>query len=229
VIQIKAKTPNNKGIGRFIHNRAARHLRINKKGEGRFVKKWEFVSNGWRYLRSSNTSFCIMCSYDLRASNAEKPMNYLDLPPMTIDKSKQYTATIETEKGKLVLELYANDVPITVNNFVFLAREGFYNNTTFHRVIDGFMAQGGDPTGTGMGGPGYSFADEFTEHTHVTGALSMANGGPNTNGSQFFITYSPQHHLDGMHSVFGQLIEGTDVLEAIEQGDTILRVTIEEK
>ena len=148
---------------------------------------------------------------------------------MTIDTGKQYTATIETEKGNLALELYAKDVPVTVNNFVFLAREGFYDNTTFHRVIAGFMAQGGDPTGTGAGGPGYSFADEFTEHTHVTGALSMANSGPNTNGSQFFITYAPQPHLDGMHSVFGRLVDGMDVLEAIEQGDTIVRITIEEK
>jgi len=156
-------------------------------------------------------------------------MDYLDLPPMTIDKSKQYTATIETEKGKLVLELFANDVPLTVNNFVFLAREGFYNNTTFHRVIAGFMAQGGDPTGTGTGGPGYSFADEFTKHTHVSGALSMANAGPNTNGSQFFITYVSQPHLDGKHSVFGRLMEGMDVLKAIEQGDAIMRITIEEK
>ena len=156
-------------------------------------------------------------------------MDYLDLPPMKIDKTKQYTATIETEKGKLVLELYAGDVPLTVNNFVFLAREGFYNNTTFHRVIAGFMAQGGDPTGTGTGGPGYSFADEFTEHTHVTGALSMANAGPNTNGSQFFITYAPQPHLDGRHSVFGQLIDGVDVLKAIEQGDTMVQITVEEK
>jgi len=148
---------------------------------------------------------------------------------MTIDPSKQYTATIETGKGNIVLELFASDVPVTVNNFVFLAREGFYDGTTFHRVISGFMAQGGDPTGTGAGGPGYSFADEFTEHTHVIGALSMANAGPNTNGSQFFITYSPQPHLDGHHSVFGQLVEGMDVLEAIESGDTIVRITIEER
>jgi len=150
-------------------------------------------------------------------------------PPMTIDTSKQYTATIETENGDLVLELFASDVPVTVNNFVFLAREGFYNGTTFHRVIPGFMAQGGDPTGTGTGTPGYSFADEFTEHTHVTGALSMANSGPDTNGCQFFITYAPQHHLDGKHSVFGQLIDRMDVLEQIEQGDTIIRITIEER
>ena len=148
---------------------------------------------------------------------------------MTIDTGKQYTATIETEKGNLELELFAKNVPVTVNNFVFLAREGFYDGTTFHRVIPGFMAQGGDPTGTGMGGPGYQFADEFTEHTHETGTLSMANAGPGTNGSQFFITYAPQHHLDGHHSVFGQLTDGMDVLKTIKNGDTIVRITIEEK
>ena len=158
----------------------------------------------------------------------KKPMSYSAPPLMTIDTSKQYTATIETEKGNLVLELFASDVPVTVNNFVFLSREGFYDGTTFHRVIPDFMAQGGDPAGTGTGGPGYKFADEFTEHTHVTGALSMANAGPNTNGSQFFITYSPQHHLDGHHSVFGQLINGMDVLKTIKNGDTIVQITIGE-
>jgi len=147
---------------------------------------------------------------------------------MTIDVNKQYTATVETEKGKMVVELFAKDVPVTVNNFVFLAREGFYDGTTFHRVIPGFMAQGGDPTGTGRGNPGYKFDDEFTEHKHAAGTLSMANAGPNTNGSQFFITYTPQHGLDGKHTVFGQLIEGMDVLEKIKQGDTIVRITIEE-
>ena len=147
---------------------------------------------------------------------------------MIIDTGKQYTAIIEMEKGKMVLELFAKDVPVTVNNFVFLAREGFYDGSTFHRVIPGFMAQGGDPTGTGMGGPGYSFKDEFTNHTHVTGALSMANAGPNTNGSQFFITYAPQHGLDGKHSVFGQLVEGMDVLESLINGDKIIRITIKE-
>ena len=157
-----------------------------------------------------------------------KPKTYSEPPPMVIDISKQYTAIIETEKGDLVLELFARDVPITVNNFVFLAREGFYDGTTFHRVIAGFMAQGGDPTGTGRGNPGYKFDDEFSQHTHVAGALSMANSGPNTNGCQFFITFTPQHGLDGKHSVFGQLIEGMDVLQAIEQGDTITRIVIEE-
>jgi len=147
---------------------------------------------------------------------------------MTIDTSKQYTATIETEKGIIVLELFASDVPVTVNNFVFLTREGFYDNTTFHRVIPDFMAQGGDPTGTGTGGPGYKFADEFTKHTHVAGALSMANSGPNTNGSQFFITYTPQPHLDRKHSVFGKLALGTKTLKALKNGDTIKSITIEE-
>jgi len=147
---------------------------------------------------------------------------------MTIDNSKQYTATIETKKGDIVLDLFANDVPVTVNNFVFLSREGFYDNTTFHRVIPGFMAQGGDPTGNGTGGPGYKFVDEFTRHTHITGALSMANSGPNTNGSQFFITYAPQPHLDRKHSVFGQLTIGTEVLKLLKNGDTIVRITIKE-
>lgn len=168
------------------------------------------------------------------------PKTYSAAPPMTIDTSKEYTATIETEKGNIVLELFASDTPITVNNFVFLAREGFYNGTTFHRVIPGFVAQGGDPTGTGTGSPGYTFVDEFTEHTHLAGALSMANSGPSTNGCQFFITYTPQHGLDGKHAVFGQVIEGMDVLESLTprdplsntpdfEGDRIIRITIEER
>ena len=162
-----------------------------------------------------------------------------DSPPaMTIDTSKKYTAIIEMEKGELVLELFANDVPITVNNFVFLAREGFYDGSTFHRVIPGFMVQGGDPTGTGMGNAGYRFEDEFTHHQHEAGVLSMANSGPNTNSCQFFITYVPVHQLDGKHTVFGQLVEGMDVLKEITPrdpnqnpqfaGDKIIRITIEE-
>ncbi len=156
------------------------------------------------------------------------PKSYTAAPPMTIDVKKNYTAIIETEKGNIVLELFAKDVPMTVNNFVFLARDGFYNNSSFHRVIPGFMAQGGDPTGTGTGSPGYKFADEFSEHKHNTGTLSMANSGPNSNGCQFFITYAPQPHLDGKHSVFGQLIEGMDILNSIESGNAIKRITIQE-
>lgn len=160
---------------------------------------------------------------------AAKPKTYSAPPAMVIDTGKEYTATIETERGNMVLELFASDVPNTVNNFVFLANDGFYDGVTFHRVVPGFVAQGGDPTGTGRGDPGYSFADEFSEHTHLAGALSMANAGPDTNGCQFFITFAPQHGLDGKHSVFGQLIDGMDVLEQIEQDDVIIRITIEEK
>jgi cyclophilin family peptidyl-prolyl cis-trans isomerase len=146
---------------------------------------------------------------------------------------------METEKGDLVLVLFAKDVPKTVNNFVFLAKQGYYDGTTFHRVIPGFMAQAGEPTGTGTGGPGYRFEDEFSLHGHEVGALSMANAGPNTNGSQFFICYAPQHGLDGRHSVFGQLVEGMDVLKKITprdpsqnprfEGDKIIKVTIKEE
>lgn len=168
-------------------------------------------------------------AHDSNSGATNRPKTYAAPPAMTIDISKQYTAVIETVKGDLVLELFAKDVPVTVNNFVFLARDGFYDGTIFHRVIPGFMAQGGDPTGTGYGGPGYEFKDEFTEHRHTTGALSMANAGADTNGSQFFITYAPQSHLDGKHSVFGQLAEGMDVLTQIENGDVIISVRIIEK
>jgi peptidyl-prolyl cis-trans isomerase B (cyclophilin B) len=154
---------------------------------------------------------------------------YTAPPPMAIDTSKKYTATLETAKGNIVLELFAADVPNTVNNFVFLARDGFYDGTTFHRVIAGFMAQGGDPTGTGCGGPGYSFADEFTAHKHGVGALSMANAGPNTNGSQFFITYAPQPHLNNHHTVFGQMTSDMAILKNIRNGDVITKVIITEE
>ena len=180
---------------------------------------------------SQIASFGLILSVFLLAScagAAPERKTYSTPPPMALDTSKRYTAIIKTEKGDLVLELFAVDVPVTVNNFVFLASEGFYDGTIFHRVLPGFMAQGGDPTGTGAGGPGYSFADEFTHHNHNTGTLSMANAGPNTNGSQFFVTYSPQPHLDGMHSVFGQLTKGMDVLEAIKTGDRIIQITIED-
>ncbi len=150
---------------------------------------------------------------------------YTAPPKMIIDVNKKYTATIETDKGDIVLELFAQDAPKTVNNFVFLAREGFYNGTIFHRVIPGFMAQGGDPTGTGTGGPGYTFEDEFSQRRHGTGALSMANSGPNTNGCQFFITYAPQPHLDGKHTVFGQVTKGMDVLNRLTTGNPVTPLT----
>lgn len=149
--------------------------------------------------------------------------------PIIIDLNKQYTATIKTAKGDIVLELYAKDAPVTVNNFVSLSKKGFYNGLTFHRVIPGFMAQGGCPKGTGTGDPGYKFQDEFSERKHITGSLSMANSGPNTNGSQFFICYAPQPHLNGKHTVFGQCTSGMDVLTKLVNGDKMTEVVITEK
>ena len=150
---------------------------------------------------------------------------------MQIDDKSDYLVTIETDRGNIELELYPKYAPNTVNNFVFLTREGFYDGVTFHRVISNFMIQGGDPTGTGRGGPGYRFRDEFAGNPlrHETGSLSMANAGPNTNGSQFFITHAPQPHLDGKHTVFGKVVAGQDVVNEIRQGDKMLSVTVQEK
>jgi len=149
-------------------------------------------------------------------------------PAMQIDLQKTYRITIETNRGDMELELYPEYAPKTVNNFVFLAQEGFYDGVVFHRVISDFMIQGGDPTGTGRGGPGYKFEDEVAENPlrHETGVISMANAGPNTNGSQFFITHSPQPHLDGMHTVFGKLVEGQEIMNTIQQGDRMLKVMV---
>lgn len=165
--------------------------------------------------------------------------NWNTPPAMEIDPAKSYTARMETEKGEMVIELFAEQATKTVNNFVFLSRQGFYDGIIFHRVIADFMAQSGDPTGTGTGGPGYKFEDEFdTNLRHdKPGVLSMANAGPNTNGSQFFITHVPTPWLDGKHSVFGQVTEGLDVLMSISPRDPnqrespavkILKVSIEE-
>ena len=158
------------------------------------------------------------------------PKQWSSPPAMEIDPAKSYTATIATDRGDIVLDLYPEHAPITVNNFVFLANQGFYDGVTFHRVISNFMIQGGDPTGTGRGGPGYKFQDELTSNPlrHKTGSLSMANAGPNTNGSQFFITHAPQPHLDGKHTVFGQVTSGQDVVDSIRQGDVMRSVTITE-
>ena len=170
----------------------------------------------------------------------DKMKQYNSPPEMQIDIGKKYTATFELAKGgEIVIELFADKVPATVNNFVFLSREGFYDDVTFHRVIPGFMAQSGDPTGTGMGGPGYKFQDEFDATlTHDSeGILSMANAGPNTNGSQFFITFEPTPSLDQRHAVFGKVVEGMDVVKGItirdpatasSPGDSITTITITE-
>ena len=151
-------------------------------------------------------------------------------PALQIDVAKTYLITMETNKGTIELELYPEHAPMTVNNFVFLAKEGYYAGVTFHRVINNFVIQGGDPTGTGRGGPGYQFADETYGNPlkHKTGFISMANAGPNTNGSQFFITHSPQPHLDNKHTVFGKVISDMDIVNAIEQGDKMITVTAAE-
>ena len=152
----------------------------------------------------------------------EKLNQWTAPPEMQIDPAKCYSATFETEVGSFVIELTADKTPITVNNFVFLAREGYYDNTTFHRVIPDFMAQGGDPSGTGRRGPGYTIPDEFdpTLRHDGPGILSMANvGQPNTGGAQFFITFGPTPWLDDAHAVFGRVTEGMDVVRAIRIRD----------
>ena len=155
---------------------------------------------------------------------------YSSPPAMQIDESKRYAATIQTNRGDIVIDLHADKAPRTVNNFVALARDGFYDGVKFHRVIADFMIQGGDPTGSGSGGPGYRFGDEFhPELLHDgPGVLSMANAGPNTNGSQFFITHGATNWLDNKHAVFGRVRSGQDVVDAIQQGDVMESVSIEE-
>jgi cyclophilin family peptidyl-prolyl cis-trans isomerase len=164
-----------------------------------------------------------------------------DAPPsMMIDVNKQYFATVKLAKGgEFVIELYADKAPITVNSFVFLAREGFYDGATFHRVLDGFMAQGGDPTGTGTGGPGYQFQNEDSDLTFdKAGVVAMANAGRDTNGSQFFITFGPTPQLNGGYTIFGKVIEGMEVVNGITRrdpntattpGDAIESITITEE
>lgn len=167
---------------------------------------------------------------------------YTECPPVVIDPLKSYTATIETEKGDIILELFPDVAPITVNSFVFLAQEGWFDDITFHRVIPGFMAQGGDPTGTGMGTPGYSIKNENIEELVFDreGLLAMANSGPDLNGSQFFITYGPAAHLDGGYTIFGEVIEGMEVVNDLtprdpsqggdlSPGDSIITITIQEQ
>jgi peptidyl-prolyl cis-trans isomerase B (cyclophilin B) len=155
---------------------------------------------------------------------------YNEAPAMTIDPTKSFTATFETSRGTIVCKLFADQAPKTVNNFVFLVRDGFYDGTIFHRVIPDFMVQGGDPEGTGRGGPGYKFGDEVGpgKPKHKRGSLSMANAGPNTNGSQFFITHIVTDWLDGKHTVFGEVTSGQDVVDTIKQGDKLTKVTVTE-
>ena len=166
---------------------------------------------------------------------------YAAAPPMTIDTSKQYLATVKMEKGgEFVIELFADKAPVTVNSFIFLAREGYFDGVTFHRVLEGFMAQAGDPTGTGRGGPGYQFENEDSDLVFdKAGLVAMANAGRDTNGSQFFITFAPAPQLNGDYTIFGQVISGMDVVNGITRrdpqqnpdftGDMITSITISEK
>jgi len=166
---------------------------------------------------------------------------YSSPPSLDVGLKKKYTATITTKHGDIKIELFVKQAPVTVNNFIFLAKEGFYDGTTFHRVIPDFMVQAGDPTATGSGGPGYNFRDEpdaLSLRHDKEGILSMANAGPNTNGSQFFITHRPTPHLNGKHAVFGRVVEGMDVVNKIrvrdpqsdrQPGDTLEKVTISEE
>jgi peptidylprolyl isomerase len=148
-----------------------------------------------------------------------KNMN-LSKPSMQIDKNKNYTAILKTSEGAVEVSLNAKDTPVTVNNFVYLARNNFYDNTIFHRVVKDFMVQGGDPMGTGMGGPGYKFEDESFSGEYLRGTLAMANSGPNTNGSQFFITTADTSWLNMHHTIFGKVVSGYGVVEKIEDTDT---------
>lgn len=154
---------------------------------------------------------------------------YTAPPSLQIDEEAAYAVTLTTNRGDIVIDLFPEHAPKTVNNFLFLVDEGFYDGITFHRVIPNFMIQGGDPTGTGRGGPGYTFEDEVEDNPlrHERGVLSMANAGPDTNGSQFFITHAPQPHLDGRHTVFGRVSDGLDVVDTISQGDVIESATSE--
>lgn len=166
---------------------------------------------------------------------------FTQCPSFSVDSKKQYIATLHTEKGDIVIQLFADKAPLAVNSFVFLARQGWYNGVTFHRVLPGFMAQAGDPSGTGNGNPGYFFNNEISDlKFDKPGMVAMANSGPDTNGSQFFITYAPAAHLDGRYTIFGQALDGLDVAEkltprdpsqgtALQPGDKILSVDIEEK
>jgi cyclophilin family peptidyl-prolyl cis-trans isomerase len=196
------------------------------------------VANGYPYQGSRSLEG--LSAYIESVLLEKKHFN--ECPELNVDPTKEYIATIETEKGDIELELYAEEAPLAVNSFIFLAGQGWFDNVTFHRVIPGFVAQAGDPSGSGMGGPGYIFDNEISPDLvfDEPGVLAMANSGPDTNGSQFFITYAPAPSLDGNYTIFGAVIEGMDILESLTArdpskqtdlppGDVILSVTIEEK
>jgi peptidylprolyl isomerase len=187
--------------------------KVNKARAAQMEKTIRYIAIGMTLI--------VIAGFAWRFASPGGPKQYDSVPPMTIDINKAYTATVKMENGgEIVIQLHPNDAPITVNNFVFLAREGFYDGVTFHRVLDGFMAQTGDPQGSGAGGPGYSFEDETNDFVFdKEGVVAMANAGPDTNGSQFFITLGPAQHLNGLHTIFGQVVSGMDVVRAITLRD----------
>lgn len=177
----------------------------------------------------------------IEGQKAIKDLPSYERPPMTIDSQKDYRAIVETEKGTFTIQLFADVAPVTVNSFVFLANEGWFDGVTFHRVLDGFVAQTGDPTGTGAGGPGYTFENEIDPDLVFdrAGLVAMANSGADTNGSQWFVTYAPAEQLSGNYTIFGEVIEGMDVVNSLTrrdpqaspdfEGDRIISIIIEEE
>jgi len=211
---------------------------------------WEYGQSigipGTPFIAINNIPYQGSMDYDsfVRILEANKltDRQYTECPPMIIDPLKQYIATIQTGKGDIVIELFPDVAPMTVNSFVFLSEDGWFDGVTFHRVLPNFVAQGGDPSGSGMGGPGYAFKNETSPDLVFDrkGLVAMANSGPDTNGSQFFITYVPAPNLDGGYTIFGEVIEGMDIAESLTPrdpsqggnlppGDVIITITIEEK
>ena len=197
-----------------------------------------FLINGQIYTGSTNYDAMSQIVSLIKLGKRQ----FSECPPITIEANKQYLATLHTEKGDILLQLYPEKAPLAVNSFVFLARQGWFDDITFHRVLPGFMAQTGDPSGTGQGNPGYVFKNEYnpTLEFDKAGVVGMANSGPDTNGSQFFITYGPAPHLNGGYTIFGKVLSGMDVLEeltprnpqpgvSLPPGDKLISVTIEEK
>ena len=223
-----------------------KRTKANKKRSARKMDSMQWIAIGvilvavvlvaWLALPKGNGS-----SQSAGEAPAVTAKQYSAPPPMTIDVNKKYFATVKMAKGgEFVIQLFPDKAPVTVNNFVFLAREGYYDGTTFHRVLADFMAQGGDPTGTGGGGPGYEFENEDSDLTFdKAGVVAMANAGRDTNGSQFFITFSPQEYLNGGYTIFGQVVQGMDVVMNIRlrdpqqnpnyTGDAIESITITEE
>jgi cyclophilin family peptidyl-prolyl cis-trans isomerase len=195
------------------------------KASRRAVKQKKTIDNKWIVIGAIVLIAVVVTILVISSRNPAAPVvvrkTYSAAPPMTIDKAKQYFALVKMfKKGAFTIQLFPDKAPITVNSFVFLARNAFFNGVTFHRVLDGFMAQGGDPTGTGSGGPGYKFVNESSDlKFDKAGVVAMANAGKDTNGSQFFITFGPTPQLDGDYTIFGQVTSGMDVVNGITRRD----------